>query len=283
MTSSRQRISKAALAVRQTLAPLDIQTGIILGSGLGSLANQLKARRFIETTSIQHWPRSTVPGHSGRLVIGYLESVPVIALQGRVHYYEGYSMEQVVFPVRVLGALGIKNMIITNAAGALNPELRPGSLMLIADHINLMGDNPLIGFIDPDSGSLFTDMSAPYDPEFRTIALNAAKTLNITLNQGVLAVTTGPSYETAAEVRMLRTLGGDAVCMSTVPEVIAAVQMGLRVLGISCITNMATGLSSQRLSHEEVKDAAGRTEKIFFNLITAIVQKIDSNEGSGDS
>jgi purine-nucleoside phosphorylase len=189
-------------------------------------------------------------------------------------------MEQVAFPVRVLGALGVRNLIVTNAAGAVNPEFHPGDLMLITDHINLMGANPLIGFFDPEADERFPDMSAPYDPELITLALKTARTLGVSLNQGVLAVTTGPCYETAAEVRMLRMLGGDAVCMSTVPEVIAAVQMGLRVLGISCITNMATGLSGRRLSHSEVKETAGRIENTLIHLITGIVKLSASEDKS---
>jgi len=277
MNAYRERITTAASIIRKTINLADTQTGIVLGSGLGKLADHLQKQHVIKTVLIPHWPRSTVPGHSGYLVTGELESVPVIVLKGRVHYYEGYSMEQVVFPVRVLGALGIRNLIITNAAGVLNPKLHPGSLMLITDHINLMGTNPLIGFFKSDDTSWFPDMSAPYHPDLQSIALDAAKTLNITLNKGVLAVTTGPSYETAAEVRMLRTMGGDAVCMSTGPEVIAAVQMGLHVLGISCLTNMATGLSDQRLSHDDVKEQANQIENTFIDLITRIVENLKSD------
>ena len=274
MKTIRQSLAETCASIRQSLNLESVKTGLILGSGLGSIADQLRYRQELESKLLPHWPASTVTGHSGRLVTGKLDQVPVLVLQGRVHYYEGYSMEQVTFPVRVLAALGIRNLIITNAAGSLNPDFHPADLMLITDHINLMGTNPLIGYYDPELPTRFPDMSAPYDPEFRGLALKAAKDLDIPLRQGVLAVTTGPSYETAAEVRMLRTLGGDAVCMSTVPEVIVAVQAGLRILGISCLTNMATGLSGKPLSHDEVKEVAGQIQETFARLLKGIVGEI---------
>jgi purine-nucleoside phosphorylase len=249
-------------------------TGLILGSGLGPLAGQLREARSLNTSEIPNWPKSTVPGHAGRFIAGFLGEVPVIVLEGRVHYYEGYSMNQVTFPVRVLTALGIQYLIITNAAGALNPEFRPGEFMVISDHINCMGISPLIGYYDPDASTRFPDMSAPYSPELIDLTLRIASELKICMHSGVLVVTTGPNYETAAEVRMFRMLGGDAVCMSTVPEVIVAVQSGLKVLGISCITNMATGLSSHPLSHEEVKQSADQIQKPFISLISGLVQQI---------
>ncbi|MBN1780917.1 purine-nucleoside phosphorylase [bacterium] len=274
MHSLKSKVDEAASAIRVRFGDFKADTGLILGSGLGPLADRLDGRQAVETASIPHWPESTVAGHSGRLVCGRMGSVPVFVLQGRVHYYEGYTMDQVTFCVRVLGRLGVKRLIVTNAAGGLNPEFSAGDLMLITDHINLMGTNPLIGYFDPEADTRFPDMSAPYDPELRDLAVVTAKALKITLRQGVLAVTTGPSYETASEVRMLQILGGDAVCMSTVPEVIVAVQMGMHVLGISCITNPATGLGSRPLSHLEVKETAGRIQETFVGLLTGIVGRM---------
>ena len=250
--------------------------GIILGSGLGSFADQLEGKIKIPTESIPHYPRSTVEGHYGYLVFGSWKEKPLIAVQGRTHFYEGYEIEKVTYVVRILAALGIKKLIVTNASGGVNPALKPGDLMLITDQINNMFENPLRGPLRY-GGSRFPDMSTPYDPVFREMALKVAKSMEIPLKQGVLAVTTGPSYETAAEVRMLRTLGGDAVCMSTVPEVIVGVQMGLRILGISCITNLATGLSEKPLSHHEVKTVANQIQKTFIRLIEGIVGEISRN------
>jgi purine-nucleoside phosphorylase len=254
--------------------------GLTLGSGLGTFADQMEAQFSIKTTSIPFWPASTVEGHEGRLVCGKIGNVPLLILQGRVHYYEGYPIHQVVFPIRVLSKLGVRVLVLTNAAGALNPKFSPGNLMLITDHINLMGTNPLLGFYDPSFGERFPDMSVPYDPALIRIGENAAKKSNIFLKKGILAVTSGPSYETAAEIRMIRRMGGDAVCMSTVPEVITGVQMGMRILGVSLITNMASGLSSKRLSHHEVKEVAMKGQKQFSiwmqKVITGIANFIDS-------
>jgi purine-nucleoside phosphorylase len=256
------------------------EIGLTLGSGLGMFANQMETQFSIKTASIPFWPVSTVEGHEGRLICGRIGNVPLLILQGRVHYYEGYPIRQVVFPIRVLSKLGVRVLVLTNAAGALNPRFSPGDLMLIIDHINLMGTNPLLGFHDPSFGERFPDMSAPYDQALIRIGENAAKKSNILLRKGILAVTSGPSYETAAEIRMIRRMGGDAVCMSTVPEVIAGVQMGLRILGVSLITNMATGLSSKRLSHHEVKEVAMKGQKQFSiwmkDVITGISNTIYS-------
>jgi purine-nucleoside phosphorylase len=274
MVSTKESLNQTVGFIQKRIQ-FSASIGLILGSGLGSLAGQLRGARTLDTSEIPNWPRSTVPGHAGRFITGFLRDVPVIVLQGRVHYYEGYTMNQVTFPVRVLTALGIQYLIVTNAAGALNPEFRPGEFMVISDHINCMGTSPLIGYHDPDAPTRFPDMSVPYAAELRDLALRIAAELKIQLHSGVLVVTTGPNYETAAEVRMLRMLGGDAVCMSTVPEVIVAVQSGLKVLGISCITNMATGLSSHPLSHEEVKRVADQILKPFVSLISGIVQQIE--------
>jgi purine-nucleoside phosphorylase len=253
------------------------EIGLTLGSGLGAFADQMEMSFSIETASIPFWPASTVEGHRGRLVCGRIGNVPFLILQGRVHYYEGYLIHQVIFSIRVLSRLGIRVLVLTNAAGALNTKFSPGDLMLITDHINLMGTNPLIGTHDPSYGERFPDMSAPYDPFLIRIGESAAKKSGIRLKKGILAVTSGPSYETAAEIRMIRRMGGDAVCMSTVPEVIAGVQMGMRILGVSLITNMATGLSSKRLSHHEVKEVATKGEQQFSIWMKEVIAEISNS------
>lgn len=275
MESQWIKVAEAARFLRTEFSSPDIRTAIILGSGLGALADALQSPRSVAAAFIPHWPVSTVSGHSGRLVSGEWDGRPLIIVQGRVHYYEGYRMDQVVFPVRVLAELGIRNLILTNAAGALNPKFLPGDLMIIEDHLNLTGTNPLIGPNEDDRGPRFPDMSEPYDRAFIQAVEQAAADLNIPVRKGILAVTLGPTYETASEVRMLRNLGGDAVCMSTVPEVIAAVHLGLRNLGISCITNMATGLSDARLSHSEVQETADIAQDKLIRLIRKSIPNID--------
>jgi purine-nucleoside phosphorylase len=248
--------------------------GIILGSGLGPFAEELQNKKIVETSSIPHYPVSTVEGHAGKLVFGELEGTTILALQGRVHAYEGYALQQVTYPVHLMADLGIKNLIVTNAAGGLNPNFRPGDLMLIVDHINLMFDNPLIGANEERLGPRVPDMSQPYDFRLIELAEKTALELGLRLQKGVLVASKGPSYESAAEVRMSQRLGGDAATMSTVPEVIAAVSRGIRVLGISCITNLATGLSENRLSHDEVTEVAEKVKEKFSRLIKAIILKI---------
>ncbi len=248
--------------------------GLILGSGLGAYAESFQERTVIPYNSLPHFPCATVAGHSGALVIGTVEGVPVIALQGRVHLYEGYSIEQVSFPTRVLGLLGIRRLVVTNAAGGINTEFRPGDLMLITDHINLMGTNPLIGINLDDLGPRFPDMSEAYDIEMRTIALETARQKGIVLRQGVYVGLQGPSYETPAEIRMCRFLGADAVGMSTVPEAIVANHMGIDVLGISCITNMAAGILPQKLTHKEVMDTTERVSEKFHSLLQGIIPQL---------
>jgi purine-nucleoside phosphorylase len=247
------------------------KVGIILGSGLGSFAEELKNKTVIATSTIPHYPVSTVEGHAGKLVFGELDRVKVLALQGRVHAYEGYSLAQVTFPVHLIAELGVRNLIVTNAAGGLNPNFRPGDLMLIVDHINLMFDNPLFGKNEPKLGPRFPDMTQPYDFQLIELAEKAALELGLRLQKGVLVGSKGPSYESAAEVRMFQRLGGDAATMSTVPEVIAAVYRGIRVLGISCITNLATGLSGTKLSHDEVTEVADKVKEKFSRLIKKII------------
>lgn len=251
-------------------------TAIVLGSGLGGFVDVLHSQTIIETSHIPDWPVSTVGGHQGRLILGKLEETWILVQQGRVHFYEGYTLQEVVFPVRVLGQMGIKNFVVTNAAGGINPHLTPGDFMLISDHLNLMFSNPLIGVDNRNFGARFPDMSHPYDEKYLSLSQEIGRSLGLNMHRGILAATTGPSYETAAEIRMIGSLGGDAVCMSTVPEVIAAVQMGLRVLGISCITNMGTGLSWKQLSHEDVKLNAEKMNQNLTELLKRVIIRISS-------
>lgn len=243
------------------------QVGMILGSGLGSLADEVEEKIKIPYEKIPHFPVSTVEGHSGNLVFGRLNGVSVVMMQGRFHYYEGYSMEKVTFPVRVMKALGIETFIVTNASGGINESFQPGDIMLMTDHILNMGTNPLIGKNDESIGPRFPDMSQVYDKKWQTIVKKVAKRLQISLKEGVYIAVTGPSYETPAEIRMFRKFGADAVGMSSVPEVIVAGHMGLQVLGLSCITNLAAGVSADELSHEEVIETATRVKPIFMKLV----------------
>jgi len=249
-------------------------TALVLGSGFGEIGDGLEGSTAIQTVKIPHWPVSTVHGHRGRLVLGRIGGEPVLALQGRVHYYEGYGIQDVVFPIRVLGRLGIRKLILTNAAGGIRPDFRPGDLMLITDHINFMGTNPLIGPNEETWGPRFPDMSTAYEPEYIALAEAGAGEVGVKVQKGVLAGMCGPSYETAAEIRMLKRLGADAVTMSTIPETITAVHMGMRVLGISFISNFATGVSSRRLSHNEVQDTARKYHSSFKKLVQAATQRI---------
>ncbi|MEI7024628.1 purine-nucleoside phosphorylase [Paenibacillus sp. y28] len=253
--------------------------GLILGSGLGELADQVEEGVQIAYGDIPGFPVSTVEGHAGQLVIGRLEGRPVAVMQGRFHYYEGYSMRQVVLPVYVLRRLGVRVLVITNAAGGMNRSFQPGDLMLIEDHLNMTGDNPLIGRNDADLGVRFPDMSTAYDPEYRSLARTLAGRIQgedgeaLRLVAGVYCGISGPAYMTPAELTMLAELGGDAVGMSTVPEVIAARHAGLRVLGISCITDMAIGEELEPLTHEQVVAVANRTKPKFTQLIRLFVQE----------
>ncbi|WP_210609734.1 purine-nucleoside phosphorylase [Priestia flexa] len=248
--------------------------GLILGSGLGVLADEIQDAVKIPYNDIPEFPVSTVEGHAGQLVIGTIHDVPVIAMQGRFHFYEGYSLEKVTFPVRVMKELGIETIIVTNAAGGINESYNPGDLMLISDHINNFGTNPLIGPNDSELGVRFPDMSTAYCPKLRALAKDVASELNIAVQEGVYVGNTGPTYETPAEVRMLRVVGGDAVGMSTVPEVIVARHASLRVLGISCISNMAAGILDQPLHHDEVIETTEKVKKQFLALVKEIVKQI---------
>ena len=262
------RETAAAIRARHTETP---RLGLILGSGLGYYADTFRERTVIPYDKLPHFPRSGVPGHAGNLVLGAAEGIPAVALQGRAHLYEGYTMAEVAFPVRVLGALGIRQLIVTNAAGGIDQEFKPGDLMLITDHINLMGGNPLIGSNIDELGPRFPDMSEAYDPAMREITMRAAAERGIALREGVYAGLTGPAYETPAEIRMCRILGADAVGMSTVPEVMVANHMGIRVLGISCITNMAAGMMPRKLSHAEVMETAHRVRERFISLLRGTI------------
>jgi len=247
---------------------------LILGSGLGPLADRLDDRVAVETAALPHYPLSTVEGHSGRLVFGTLRGVPVAALAGRVHGYEGYAPWQITFPVRVLAGLGARSLLITNASGSARAEFEPGDLMLITDHIHLSFRSPLRGWNRDDLAPRYVDLEEAYDREYLALAERAALDLGIRVRRGVLFSSLGPAYETAAEVRMLRALGADAACMSTAPEVIVARQLGMRVLGISCLTNHATGLSEKRLSHDEVTETADRVRETFARLVEEIVSRL---------
>lgn len=249
------------------------ETGIILGSGLGDIAEEIEGVR-ISYSEIPGFGESSVAGHAGQLVIGKLAGKNVVAMQGRFHFYEGHPLSSVIFPVRVMKLLGIKTMIVTNAAGGVNKSFIPGDLMIIEDHLNLLGTNPLIGKNYDDLGPRFVDMSYTYNKELISITEQTAQDLNIKLQKGVYAALTGPTYETPAEVRMLRILGADAVGMSTVPEVIIANHMGLKILGISCITNMAAGILDQPLNHQEVIETSNRVKEKFIKLVKLIIEKI---------
>lgn len=257
--------------------------GIILGSGLGSLADEVIEADIIPYREIPHFPQTTVEGHQGKLVIGRLEDKEVIVMRGRAHFYEGYSLAQVTFPIRVMRALGVRTLIVTNAAGGLNPSFQAGDLMLITDHINLVGMagfNPLRGPSDESLGPRFLDMSQAYDPQLQEIAREMAKELGFELRQGVYIMLAGPTYETPADLRFIRMIGADAVGMSTVPEVIVARHGGMRALGLSAISNVALGShAGQGVSHEEVLAATEAMVPKLIALIKGIVRRIEG-EGS---
>lgn len=250
------------------------EIGLILGSGLGAIADKIEDAEHYNYSDIPNFPVSTVEGHAGKLVIGNFQGKQVVAMQGRFHYYEGYEMDQVTFPVRVMKLLGVQTLIVTNAAGAVNKDFNPGDLVLISDHINLSGRNPLIGRNLDEFGPRFPDMSNAYDKDLRTKVKEIAKNAGIELREGVYTMLSGPTYETPAEIRMIRTLGGDAVGMSTVPEVIIANHCGLKVIGVSCMTNMAAGILDQPLCHEEVMETSNKVKATFINLMTNIIKEI---------
>ncbi len=251
--------------------PLRPAIGLVLGSGLGAFAKSLERAVEIPYGEIPHFPKSTAIGHRGELVIGHCQGVPVAVMSGRVHHYEGYSLEQVAFPVRVLGRMGVKILVMTNAAGSVNVNYKPGELMVIEDHINYMGSNPLIGPNEEQLGPRFFDMTEPYDAALRQIAEKACWKAGVPVRKGVYIAFTGPSYETPAEIRMSRAMGADAVGMSTVPEVVAARHMGIRVLGISCITNMAAGVLKKKLDHREVLEIGEKVKAELMDVLAQII------------
>ncbi len=273
VTAYHRRVEDAAAAVRERAA-LDARTGLILGTGLGALAEEIKAEATIPYDEIPHFPLSTVESHHGRLIAGRLGGVPVWAMQGRFHLYEGYGPKEVTFPVRVLAALGVETLLISNAAGGMNPNFRRGDLMLVTDHINLQGANPLVGPNDEAWGPRFPDMSTPYDEELRRLAEQAALARAIKLQQGVYVAVEGPNLETRAEYRFLRLVGADAVGMSTVPEVIVARHQGLRCLAISVITDECFPDALEPVSIADVLAAAAEAEPKLTEIMRAVVREV---------
>lgn len=268
-----ERVEEAAAAIRARCGELP-ETAIVLGSGLGDFADTLLDAIVTPYADLPHWPESNVVGHAGRLVIGRAGGKCIAALSGRAHFYEGHDLPTVVFGTRVMGRLGAKRLILTNAAGGINTGFAEGALMIIDDHINMLGSNPLVGLNDERFGPRFPDMTEVYSSRLRHIADAAAKARSIPVSHGVYVAVHGPSYETPAEIRALRTIGADAVGMSTVPEAIAARHMGLEVLGISCITNLAAGVLPQPLVHDDVMETARRVRGSFISLLEGIIERV---------
>lgn len=273
MTTYYDKCKQAADYIKTKFDATDA-IGITLGSGLGDIANEIENPQIVEYKDIPNFPVTTVPGHVGRLILGTINGVKVLCMQGRFHYYEGHDMHTVTMYVRVMKLLGVKALILTNAAGGINFDFKPGTLMVIDDFINYMGINPLIGENDDEFGPRFPDMTTTMTKEFRDIADECAKQLNINLKHGVYMSFTGPSFETPAEIKFARMIGADACGMSTVPECIIARHCGLPILGISCITNLAAGMSGNALCHEEVQEIANKVGGEFRALIKAIIQKM---------
>lgn len=276
MNESRifEQSMEAAEFVRGRLGGLEPKLAIVLGSGLGAVANAVEGTVVIPYAEIPHFPRSTAPGHGGRMVAGLLGQVPVLVMQGRVHFYEDYTPQQITFPMRVLGRFGINTVILTNAAGGIHPEYKVGQLVLIADHINFLGFNPAVGPNDERIGVRFFDMTEAYSRELRAMARETGKAMGLPLAEGVYLATTGPSYETPAEIRAFRTMGADLVGMSTVPETIIARHEGMRVLGVSCVSNLAAGISPHRLTAEEVFETGKMVEGQMAELLQRLAAKI---------
>ncbi len=269
-----ERAEKAARLIRAR-TDADVSVAIVLGSGLGAFADELADSTSIRYDEIPSFARATVEGHAGRLVIGKTNNVMVAAMQGRFHFYEGYSLEEVTFPIRVLKLLGVRTLILTNAAGSLNTEFTPGSLMVITDHINLIGVNPLIGPNDDRFGPRFPDLTSVYARRLQDIVINEANAIGLEMRRGIYAALSGPSYETPAEIHMVRTLGADAVGMSTVPEAIVARHMNMEVIGISCITNLAAGVSNRPVDHSQVIATGERVRVEFTELLRRVVARLE--------
>ncbi|HEY4934433.1 MAG TPA: purine-nucleoside phosphorylase [Terriglobales bacterium] len=282
MTSSTgcdsDQFNRAEQASQFILARTNLRPriAVVLGSGLGGFADELEAAVRIPYAEIPSFPRSTAVGHAGTLVIGTVSGVTVAAMQGRVHLYEGYSPQQVTFPMRVFARMGVRAVVLTNAAGGINPSYGRGALVVIRDHINLQGKNPLVGANQDRFGPRFPDMTDAYNAEFRKYALDESGLLGGDIHEGIYAAMLGPNYETPAEIRYLRTIGADLVGMSTVPEVIVARHMGLEVMAISCVTNMAAGMSGEKINHEEVMETGERVRGKFLALLRAVLPKINS-------
>ena len=270
MSKLYEKLETCLASVRQK-TDFKPEVALILGSGLGDYADEIKIETTIDYTDIEGFPTSTVAGHKGRFVFGYVGSVPVVIMQGRVHYYEGYPMTDVVLPTRLMGMMGAKKLILTNAAGGANPEYKPGDFMMITDHITTAVPSPLIGENIDELGARFPDMSEVYSLRLQDVIRKCADKCGVKLQEGVYVQFTGPNYETPAEVRLAQKWGGDAVGMSTACEAMAARHMGLEICGISCITNMAAGISKEELNHKEVQETADRVAKSFKELITEIV------------
>jgi len=278
-TKPGQDFARAERAAKFILAKTKLRPriGLVLGSGLGAFANELAGATRIDYKKIPHFPRSTAIGHAGRMVIGKVGDVAVAAMQGRVHLYEGYAQRELIFPMRVMARMGIRAALVTNAAGGINREFKQGCLVVLRDHINLQGTNPLIGPNEERFGLRFPDMTQVYWKPYQDAALQEGKRLGVEMSQGVYAALTGPSYETPAEIRYLRAIGADLVWRSTVPEVIAAAHLGSRVLGISCVTNMAAGILDQPITTEEVLETGERVKADFVALLRAVIPRMNED------
>ncbi|HEX7065560.1 MAG TPA: purine-nucleoside phosphorylase [Bacillales bacterium] len=278
--TDRKSVQDAADVLHKKIAEVPT-VGLILGSGLGVLADEIEEPVAVSYQDIPGFPVSTVAGHKGQFVFGKLKGLPVAAMQGRFHFYEGYSIQEVTFPVRVMKELGVETLIVTNASGGVNKAFKPGDLMLIRDHINWLHANPLIGPNDEEIGVRFPDMSEAYSERLLDKARKAARSIDLSLQEGVYLATAGPSYETPAEIRMMRTMGADAVGMSTVPEVIAARHAGIEVLGISCVANAAAGILDVPLSHDEVIETTENIREDFLKLVKMILSELgESRDGT---
>ena len=271
MTRVEKKLWKCLECIRKK-TDFKPEIALVLGSGLGSYASEMEVEVIVSYSEIEGFPISTVSGHEGRFLFGYIRKVPVVVMQGRVHYYEGYAINDVVLPVRLMGLLGAKKLILTNAAGGIHPEFLPGTLMLITDHISSFIPSPFIGVNADSLGTRFPDMSQVYSLRLQELAQSAAKKLGIALQKGVYIQLSGPNYETPAEIRMCRILGADAVGMSTACEAMAACHMGMEICGISCITNMAAGVGGKTLDHKEVQETASLVENEFKELLTELIQ-----------
>ena len=273
MNKVYEKLNRCLKSIREK-TDFEPETALILGSGLGDYAESIEIKDVVEYSDIEGFPVSTVKGHKGRFVFGYVKEKPVVIMQGRVHFYEGYDISDVVLPTRLMGMLGAKKLILTNAAGGVNKEYKPGDFMIISDHILYGVPNPLIGPNIEELGARFPDMSNVYEKEMQDAILKVAKEMNLEVKKGVYMQLTGPSFETPAEIRMARCVGADAVGMSTACEAIAAKHMGMKVCGISCITNMAAGILDQPLTHEEVQETADKVAKHFKTMISELIGEI---------